>query len=273
MPVITISRELGSGGSEIAAALVEKTQGGFLDKQGLEGQLEEHGFPTACVERYDQKKPGFWDRLSVNGDHYLHFLRTAILETAQEGNCVILGRGGQFILKDVPGVLHTRTIASRNTRLKRLRKRCDCGEHNAKKLLQRSDQNRSGFHKFFFHSDWESPAHYDVVLNTDRQTVQSSADLILEMANHPLIAGQRQQMARVLANLNLEQAVKTAILLKTSVSPFYLDVEADQGVVTLRGTVVAAQTLTLCESLASEVEGVDKVVNQLVHNPYPHGIL
>jgi len=117
MPVITVSRQLGSLGTEIAKLLCKNVHCKYLDKESLEEVFAEYGIPKENVERYDEKKPGIWDIFKTDKARYLHFLKSAIFEFARKGNCIILGRGGQIVLKDLRGVLHVRVAASMESRL------------------------------------------------------------------------------------------------------------------------------------------------------------
>ena len=124
MAIITISRQFGSLGTIIAKALKDELKLESLDKIALEETLvSDYGIPEEKVERYDEKKPAFWDIFSSDKDRYLHFLKTVLYDFASKGNCIIIGRGGQVLLKDIPGVLHVRIVAPRELRIKRIKER------------------------------------------------------------------------------------------------------------------------------------------------------
>ena len=82
MPVITISRQLGSFGTKIAQLLSKNFKCSYLDKESLEETFREYGIPKESVERYDEKKPGFWDLFKTDKARYLHFMKGAIYEFA-----------------------------------------------------------------------------------------------------------------------------------------------------------------------------------------------
>ena len=109
--MVTISREAGAGGEETARILARELKWEFLDREALEQLLSERGFSRMDFEIYDEKKPGLWHRFSAERDRYLHHLRMVSYDFVRRGDCVILGRGGQLLFKDIPGVLRVRVVA------------------------------------------------------------------------------------------------------------------------------------------------------------------
>ena len=100
------------------------------------------------------------------------------IEFARKGKCIVLGRGGQTLLAGLPGILHVRIIAPQEVRKERIMKRYECDERHAERVIQHSDHERAGFHKFFFDLHWEDPHLYDLVVNTGFFSVDSAARLI-----------------------------------------------------------------------------------------------
>ena len=104
MSVITVSRQLGSFGTEIAQRVAEKLNYEYLDKEKIEKALADYGLPAPVVERFDEKKPPFWDSWKIQRRKFLHFIQAVIYDFARKGHIVIVGRGGQVLLRDLPGV-------------------------------------------------------------------------------------------------------------------------------------------------------------------------
>ena len=167
MAIITISRQFGSLGTEIAQALGQELHFASLDKKTLEETLiSEYGIPEENIDRYDEKKPPLWDVFSTDKDKYLHFMKSAIYDFARQDNCIIIGRGGQVLLRGIPGTLHVRVLAPKELRIKRLQDRFSYDDRLAGQLIRHSDHDRVGFHKFFFHVNWEDVSLYDLMINT-----------------------------------------------------------------------------------------------------------
>ena len=122
MAIITIARELASLGEETAQELARISGYTLIDKDYLEGKLNSIGISAEKREKYDEKNPGFWASLSQQRDDYLHYLKTAILQAAQENDCIIVGRGGYAILRGVPHSLAVKITAPVALRVERTKK-------------------------------------------------------------------------------------------------------------------------------------------------------
>ncbi len=272
MAIITISRMLGSRGTKIANELILGERMLCLDRKLIDERLEGSGLSRKTIERFDERKPGFWDRIYRDAERYKHLLVESILEVASEGNCVILGRGAQVAMAVLPGVLRVRAVASKTTRLKRIQRRLECDEEVALRILRRSDQNRAGFHRYFFEVKWDTPELYDLVLNTDRMSVGSAVELIKKRSERPPYSDAREVTHKRLGDLYLAQRVKTKLFME-SMSPVYLlDVSAEDKRVTLQGSLPTQEQVRQAELVALSVPGVEHVVNRVAYMPRPHGI-
>lgn len=265
MAIVTISRQLGSQGSNVARILSERLHCCLLDKTSVEERMGAHGIPAATVEQYDEKKPGLWDRLSRDKRRYQHFLRSSILETARSGDCVILGRGGQVVLAEIPGVIHVRVTAPRDVRLARIKHRFECDDEQAARILRRSDQDRSGFHRFFFGSKWDDPENYDIVVSMAKLSLEQVVNGIVHVT--PTDPNPTQQ--QVLVDRCLEMRVRTLLIYEEGMTIPSLTVEAENGVVTLNGQVYRGARIAAVTDLVGEIDGVKGVDNRLVHTHYP----
>ena len=267
MPVISISRQLGSLGTEIAQLLCKDLDCRCLDKESLEEAFGEYGIPKESLERFDEKKPGFWDLFKTDKARYLHFMKGAMVEFAREGNGIIIGRGGQILLADLPGVLYTRFIAPLDVRKKRIMKRFECDESHAGKICQHSDNERIGFHKFFYGENWENPNLYHLVINTGAFSAETAAQLIKDIINTDEFKEAQEETARKLADLCLEHEIKTAIIYHEKILVQFLEVITDQGIVTLRGIVDNSDDLERCGILTENIPSVKEVHNQVYYSP------
>jgi cytidylate kinase len=267
MPIITISRQLGSWGTDIARLLCKNFHYQCLDKESLEEAFGEYGIPKESVERYDEKKPGFWDIFKTDKARYLHFMKGAIYEFAGKGNCIILGRGGQVVLGGLPGVLHVRVTAPMEKRVERIMKRHECDKRHAVKIIHHNDHERAGFHRFFFDCNWEDVNLYELVINTGSFSAETAANLIHDAAGSKAVTSRQQEANLKLADLALEHDVKTDIVYKENMSIQFLEVEAHQGVVTLRGIAGDNEDVERCEKIVSAKKQVKEVKNEIYFKP------
>lgn len=235
--VITISRQLGSQGSYIAAAIAQKLNLRYLDREILHRVAEMAGYPDAeMVAQLEERErvPGLLGRILAtletippvpavpsatmregyvydefvamlmqreNIDReqallqlatqrqraelaggYADLVRQVILEYAQAGDVIIVGRGGQAILRDMSGVLHVKVVGSEEMRTRRLMQRMGVDEKEALRQIHHSDRERMRYLKHFHGLNWHDPCLYDLVLNTDRLAVDVAVHLVIEAA-------------------------------------------------------------------------------------------
>lgn len=273
MAIITISRQFGSLGTQIAKVLKEELKCDYLDKLKLEETLvTEYGIPEENVEKYDEKKPAFWDIFSTEKDRYLHFMKTAIYKFAREGNGIIIGRGGQILLKDIPGLLHVRVIAPRELRVERIKERYSYDDKLGEQIIRHSDHDRTGFHKFFFHVNWEEPCLHDLIINTQTFTVEHAVGLIKDSLEMLGIEEKKHETESKLADLCLGQEVITHIAYKERLPIQFLEAIVEDGVVTLRGSTITSEDIEGCETIARKIPGVKDVVNEIYYIPNAYGM-
>jgi cytidylate kinase len=254
-------------GSEIARLLSKEYNGTFLDKESLEEIFEKFGISKDNVERFDERKPGFWDLFKTDKARYLHFLKGAVYEYANNGNGIILGRGGQVVLGDLPGVLNVRVIAPLQVRKNRLMERYNCDERSAQKFIQHSDNERAGFHKFFFDENWEDLSLYDLVINTASFSAETAARLIKDVMETDELKALQEDTSCKLADLCLQHEVKTGIIYREKILVQFLEVVANKGIVTLRGIVDNKEDIYNCEKVAAETGEVKEVRNEIYYSP------
>ena len=202
MTVITISRELGSEGDQIANLLCEQLGYCRVDKEMLSQIAQDAGVDVKAVLAKEQassrrarlissdmtslhrKQPSAFERKGALDDQtYARVLRETMERYAQEGNAVIVGRGGQMVLRDWPTALHVHLFAPLEVRVRRLIARLDIGEPEAKRQIDRSDeQKRQTIRHMHRNANWKSLRYYDLAINTGSLSPAIAAKFILEAA-------------------------------------------------------------------------------------------
>lgn len=269
MAIVTISRELGSGGSDVASRLCKALGCRLLDKATLEDQMREYGLTADVASRYDEKKPSFWARMSSDKLHYERFLRTAVLETARRGDCVIVGRGSQVILSGLVGPIHVRVVAPHVERVERIMRRYECDEEEAARRMRQSDQDRMGFHRFFFGTDVNAPTLYDVVFNLRGLSVEQVVNSITDMVPHGLVASADGRANADLIDRCLAERVHMALIYKRQLPIGMLRVQVTRGMVRLDGQVLAETVIDQATDVLQELDDVEGIDNRLTYNRYP----
>lgn len=266
MLFITISRKMGTNGSEIARQIAEKLRYSFYDTEAIEKTAREMGF-LESVKELDEKAPSLFQRIFSHRPAIdLDRLNSVVYELASRGDAVFLGRGGQVLLKDFNCALHIRVTASLEKRIQSLIER---GMHReaASKAIEQSDHERSTFIQFAFKVDWDTPELYDVVLNMDKVSVKLAVDTILTMARSDEIKACSVDAMKSLGAMSLKNRAEAALIeagLTYGPAGAYVSVIVEEpGRVRLLGVVDDKASKTRAEKVTKNVKGVESIDNQI----------
>lgn len=196
--IVTIEREYGCGGSEIAQRLAEHLGWKLWDQRLTEEIARLGNCPQAVVEQREERRDSLYYRLfksflrgSYEGSLNAHKLNVidseSILKLAQQvvqhaatkGSCVIVGRGSQYFLRDRNDTLRVFLYAPREDKLRRLQARGK-SEDEARGLVDAVDRERADFIEKYFHVEWPNRALYHLMLNTatgDETVIRTILDL------------------------------------------------------------------------------------------------
>ncbi|GAC1484009.1 MAG: cytidylate kinase-like family protein [Candidatus Dormibacteria bacterium] len=213
MPVITIGRQFGAGGTTVGGMLARRLKIDLLESRIIDEVAHRLQLPKEEVEAEDEQPGSLLGRLLValgsastepmippdvaawtppNNDPtfdtrkaVLQITQHVIQEAAREGNVVIVGRGGGYILRDFPGALHVFLRASTEARVKTVMARFKiASEDEAKRRIKSSDENWTSYIKQVYGHDRNLPAHYDMVLDTGTLGYEATVDVIVAALEH-----------------------------------------------------------------------------------------
>lgn len=261
MAIITISRQIGSLGNEIAMATADKLGYEYIEKVQISEILSKLGFSISDIDKFDEKKPSIWQMLTVQKGLFEHFIRAVVCEIAARKNVVIVGRGGQVILKDIPGTIHIRVIAPYATRVGRIMKQREYEESDVKRMIRQSDNDSSGYLSTYFDANWDDSGLYDLVINTRAITPSESVELITCAVDADKIK-EGPQMSEVLYDLALSHKAKAAVL-EVAGGEEWVNLDVKKGIVSLSGLIRSPAVKGACEKTILKIEGVKSVHNQL----------
>ncbi len=263
MAIITISRQIGSLGTAIAMATADKLGYEYIEKVQISEILSKLGFSISDIDKFDEKKPSIWQTLTVQKELFAHFIRAAVCERAARKNVVIVGRGGQVILKDIPGTLHIRVIAPYATRVSRIMEQRGYEENDVQRMIRQSDNDSSGYLSTYFDANWDDSDLYDLVINTRAMTPNKSVEIITcAVDTKAKEIKESPQMSEVLYNLALSHKAKAAILQVTG-GVEWVNLDVEKGVASLSGLVRSHAVKDACEKAILNIQGVKSVHNQL----------
>jgi len=177
--VITISRQFGSLGSQVAREAAELLGYKLVWRDLINQSALRAGAPATALAVIDELGLLGISLTKKEARLYSQALRQVMEELYEAGNAVIVGRAGQIILQEKPGVLHVRVVAPVGLRADRIAKRQHISVEKALAQVEASDKNRRKFVQRLFETDWDSSDFYDLILNTTRLTVQDCAGLIV----------------------------------------------------------------------------------------------
>lgn len=259
MYFITLSRQMGTKGTEIAELVAKELKYALYGKEDIEKKAEDLGFLNDIKEVNDKGPSPLKRFFSWQSEIYLNHLYTVIYDLARQGSAVILGRGGNMLLR-VPYALHVRVIASQETRANNLLQR-GYQRDTAFALMKKSDHERKSFLKYAFNRDWDDCDLYDIVLNMDNLTVEAAADTVLCAARlrESLCGNVKNSLDMMELSARLWLALTKAGFESGYVSVFV----TAPGKVRLTGVVKVPRERLAAEMTVMGVEGVESLENQI----------
>jgi cytidylate kinase len=263
MAIITVSRELAALGDETAQELAKQLNYRFIDKQALESRMKSYGVIGRKLEKYDERKPSFWASLSQDRDDYVHFLKTAVYTEAAEGASVFIGRGVSIVLRDVPGVVTMFLVAPQDIRVERVKSYFQCDEKRARQIIDQSDRDRSGFHQYFFDTEWKDPGNYHLSLNTGHLHPMACAEIVKIFMGHNISAEIEAQGLHRIKELTLAQQVKHYIIYEKEIPIHFLEAAVSNSVITLYGVASSQSLIETTLAAAREVAGSAQVQSEI----------
>lgn len=263
MAIITVSRQLAALGDETARELARALGYRLGDKASLDASLEKFGFNKERLAKFDEKKPGFWASLSRDRDDYIHHLRSALLHEAAQDNVVIVGRGAVALLRAIPDMVSVRLVAPLHIRLERVRNYYRCDDKRAQQIIERSDVDRAGFHRYFFDMDWDDASQYLASLNMGYLHPAVAATQIKELCESVVSKESEVKSRTIVAAMVLGQTVVDKILYEEAVPIHFLEANVDGGEVVLLGVASSQSSIEAAVASARSVPGVTKVTNEI----------
>jgi cytidylate kinase len=274
MKWITVSRKMGTHGSEIAKRVATELGYHFYDTKAINHMAQELGF-LGSVREIDERVPSIFQRVfSPRPMVYLERLYSVIYELAKQGNAVFLGRGSHLLLRDFPCALHVRVTASPETCIRTLLAQ-GLNRDAAARAIKRTDDERSAFVRFAFGVDWEDPTRYDLVLNMDKLSVALAVSTVLHMIRSPEVSEASADAVRTLGMLALASRAEAALSEATFGYGFSASLSvsvAEPGKIRVSGNVESEANKAQAESVLRSVKGVDSVENTIQVVPLQTGV-
>jgi len=195
--LITISREFGGGGSDLAAGLGARLGWPVLDRDLIRRVAERLRLDDSTVEHLDEHPPSLIARIATvliipqpdhlsfapptdlaSADRIAEASRAVITKAAETPPLIVVGHGAQCIFAGRADAMHIRVVGPMESRLERAMRRLQVDGAHAATLLRRADDERRAYVQRYFHQDLRNELLYDMVINTGRLSIDEAAAVI-----------------------------------------------------------------------------------------------
>jgi cytidylate kinase len=196
--VITIGRQLGSGGREIGQKLSSRLGISFYDKELIRIASQESGLKEEFFEKADEKKPFslfgglFGLRGSEVDETYLNYYLTnetlfkiqsdVIRTLAEQKSCLFVGRCADYVLKENPRCLNVFISADLEDRIKRVAENQLLPEDKARDYIKKTDKKRAGYYDYFSGKVWGAAESYHLCINSSVLGIDDTVSFICQFA-------------------------------------------------------------------------------------------
>jgi CMP/dCMP kinase len=205
MPIITISRQFGSGGSEVAERTAKLLGWELLDNEVVDAVASRLGLSIEEVKAREERAPSLVERLSSalamgsqewanpagalrpSDEEMLDVTKHVVEEAISRGPVVIVGRGAQSMLSSREDALHVFCYAPRKALIARCMERDKVGAEAAARIVDETNRRRKEWVKLHFNREWPAHEDYHLALNTGWLGIEGAAQLIVQAAKLRLV--------------------------------------------------------------------------------------
>ena len=188
--IISIGREFGSAGHEIAEALAEKYQMKLYDYHLLREIADEKNVHVAELEPYDEiPKKGFGYRTvkgySNSPQENIAYMQFNHLKkrAAQGRSFIVVGRCAEEALKDYKGLISIFILGDMDKKIERIMRLHNVSEKKAKEMIIEQDKKRKAYHNYFCEGKWGDSRNYDFSINSSKLGVEATIELLEDYIN------------------------------------------------------------------------------------------
>jgi cytidylate kinase len=270
MAILTISQEMGSGGAEIGMTVATRLGYTYVDNEELLGRAARYGLAEDRLARLAEDRPSWVERFDAETRRCIMALQTVLYEFAQDDDVVLMGGGGQWLLRGVPHALRTRIVAPFPERVTRLTATLSAqGQERVTpktvaQFIRRDDIQKSARMRYLFDVDLKEPGLYDVLINTAVLSRKAAVDLIADVARRP-DCSTTEAGRQLVADRALASQVEVALAGHPDMRRRAIGVEASHSVVTLELPSGADPEVAL--AVARGVTGVQNVTLRIAEIP------
>lgn len=268
MAIVTISYEMGTAGPEIGVTLARRLNFRYVDHELISEAARRYGLAEDRLSHLDETKPSLFERFDVETRRYITVIQTVFYEFAEDDDVVLMGRGGQWLLRGIPHALRVRVLAPFDLRAKRLVEELSkqtgarINPRSAAQMVQRDDAERIGRMRYLYEVDLRDPLLYDVTINAEVLGIEAAVGILADLARQPEFV-RTEAGTQLVADRALASRVQVALATSPETRKHRITVEARRGVVILEGT----SALERAVDVTREQPGVREVRTRQVEIP------
>lgn len=264
MPIVAMTREMGSLGKDVATGVAEELKIPVIYHEIIDVLADKMRVRKSHVARLLDGQANILQRLTADKTSMSIFTTAEICGLAANGpGAVFRGWGAVHILRDVPNVVCVRVCAPFELRKRRMMERLKTEDGGLVETeILASDEAQTAIVRRNFHTDWTDASHYDLVLNTERLTIAQCVDEVLRVVRSEAFA-ETEASRQALADLALSAQVRAALRSDPKTRALQLSVSANCGRITLTGIVGENEARSYAERVAASVQGATEIVNSL----------
>jgi cytidylate kinase len=263
MTVIALTQEMGSLAKDVAERVAKDLGLEVMRHEVADAVSSKMHVPTSLIHRLREGKLGTIERLRADRASMAVYMTEELLDVAARGDIVLRGWGATCVLRQVPHVVCVRVTRSFEKRVAWLQQQLGSDDIGfVEEEIRRSDRAHAARMNAQFGVTWGDPLLYDIVLNTDRVSVESCAEQIAALSRRPEFAETEASRA-MLENMAVEARVRAALRADEATRDVDVTVASDRGRVVLSGMVLDADELPAAKRVAAAVPGVAAVENRL----------
>ncbi len=267
MAIITLTRGSLSATYRLADALCKQNPDcTTVSREEIIKYAEKYGMEeTGMAETgyMEVQPPQFWDRQAAQRRQYLIYFKASLMDFVVKDNIVYHGHLAQFQLSDVPKILRVRVDASLEFRVQALMSESNYTQAEARKHISEIDSRRKNWAKFLYNVDFNDTLNYDIILNMDKMSVDTMADIIFRAARSSEYTVD-EEAKKTIRDVHFKSIILAhlAHATRTRGMELMIECDADTGTVKARGLgpIVGAETwqADIREAIMG-VEGVKEV--------------
>lgn len=263
MPVIALNQEMGSLGKDVAQALANDLGLSQVTHEVVDHVAAKMNTRRSLIRRVTEGKAGMIDRLRTDQQSVSTYVAEEVFDLAAQGNVIIRGWGATHLLRRIPHIPCIRVCAPLEFRKQWLMQRLETDDDElALEELRRSDAAHTHNMYTRFGVTWGDPLLYDLVLNTQRVSIDACVDQIKNLLGQPEFR-ETDASRKVLADVTLEAHIRAALKADEQTHEVDVLITADDGRVMLQGMVYSEEERVAAAKIAGSVKGVVSVTSEL----------